>query len=110
MDGLVLGNYRGKFDIIADMLRVVRSNNGARKTQIMYGANLSYKVLTRYLDEIIKACLIRFENRKRCYVLTSKGEKFLSHYREYSLRNRHLERQIENIHAKKKRLEELVKL
>lgn len=105
-----MGNYRGKFDIIADMLRIVSRNNGAKKTQIMYGANLSYNLLKRYLDEIIEACLIRFEKSKQCYVLTSKGKEFLSHYREYSRRNRHLERQLENVHAKKKLLEGLVKV
>lgn len=104
---LVLGNYRSKFDIIADILSVVKGNGSARKTQIMYGANLSYTVLTRYLAEVLEACLLRFENSKRCYVLTEKGRKFLEHYREYSRRNRHVERQLETVNAKRKVLEEL---
>lgn len=76
----------------------------------MYGANLSYKVLTKYLDDVLEACLIRFEKNKRCYMLTAKGREFLNHYREYSKRNRHLERQLETVHAKKKLLEEMVKI
>ena len=62
-----MGTYRNKFDIIADILRVVK-DNGAKKTQIMYGANLSYTVLTRYLNLVLDACLIKFESDKRCYV------------------------------------------
>lgn len=102
-----MGNYRGRFDIIADILRVVKGNDGAKKTQIMYGANLSYKVLTRYLGEVLEACLVRFEMSKRCYVLTAKGREFLERYREYSRRNRHLERQLKNVRAKRRALEEL---
>jgi len=101
-----LGSYRNRFDIIADILKVVRGN-GAKKTQIMYGANLSYSVLTRYLNVVLNACLIRFESGKRCYVLTDRGKMFLERYREYSMRSRHLRRQLKNVHAERKVLEEL---
>jgi predicted transcriptional regulator len=104
---LSLGSYRSRFDIIADILHVVKGNDGAKKTQIMYGANLSYKVLTRYLTEVLEACLIKFEKSRRCYVLTAKGREFLEHYREYSRRNKHVTRQLENVNAKKRLLEEL---
>jgi predicted transcriptional regulator len=102
-----LGSYRSRFDIIADILQVVKANDSAKKTQIMYGANLSYNLLTKYLAEISEACLMKLERSRGCYVLTDKGRKFLEHYREYSKRNRHIERQLENVNAKKKVLEEL---
>ena len=101
-----MGSYRSKFDIVADILRVVR-DKGAKKTHIMYGANLSYTVLTRYLNAVLDACLIKFESGKRCYVLTDRGKMFLERYREYSMRSRHLQRQLKNMHAEKKVLEEL---
>jgi len=100
-----LGSYRSKLDIIADILHVARQ--GAKKTQIMYQANLSYKVFTKYLAEVIEACLIRFERRERCYILTSKGRRFLERYKEYSRRNRHVERQLNDVQIKRKVLEEL---
>ena len=53
-------NYRDRLDIIADILNVV--SREAKKTQIMYQANLSYKVLQRYLNEIVDASLVTFEN------------------------------------------------
>ncbi|MEM3566183.1 MAG: winged helix-turn-helix domain-containing protein [Candidatus Bathyarchaeia archaeon] len=102
-----MGSYRSRLDIIADILQVVRGNGRAKKTQIMYGANLSYTVLTKYLTEVLNACLIKFESGKRCYVLTDRGRTFLEHYREYSRRNRHVERQLETVNAKRKVLEEL---
>jgi len=103
----VLGSYRSKLDIIADILTVVKGNGSAKKTQIMYGANLSYTVLSKYLAEVLNACLIKFESSKRHYVITEKGKKFLQHYREYSKRNKHVERQLETVNAKRKVLEEL---
>lgn len=101
-----MGNYRSKLDIVADILRVTSRN--AKKTQIMYQANLSYKLLTKYLAEIIEASLVRFERKTQCYVLTSKGREFLERYKDYSKRNRHVERQLNDVHTKKKVLEELI--
>lgn len=100
-----MGSYRRKLDIIADMLDVAK--RGAKKTQIMYQANLSYKLLTIYLAEIIEASLVRFERKKRCYALTTKGLKFLQKYKDYSRRNKHIERQLNDISTKRKVLEEL---
>lgn len=104
---IVLRNYRSRLDIIADILLVVKGNGSAKKTHIMYGANLSYAVLSRYLAEILNACLLKFESNKRHYVLTEKGKRFLQHYREYSKRNKHVVRQLETVNAKRKVLEEL---
>jgi predicted transcriptional regulator len=97
--------YRRKLDIIADMLSV--ASEGAKKTRIMYGANLSYKLLTKYLVEVRKAYLVSFERRKRCYVLTSKGKQFLELYKEYSRRNRYVEKRLNDANGKKKVLESL---
>jgi predicted transcriptional regulator len=102
---LNLGNYRGRLDIIADILDVAREN--AKKTQIMYQANLSYKVLQRYLAEIIEASLIYFEDEKRCYGLTDKGREFLDAYQKYSRTNKRIERRLNDAQAKRKVLEKL---
>jgi predicted transcriptional regulator len=73
----------------------------------MYQANLSYKLLTKYLIDIRKAYLIRFERERKCYVLTNKGEEFLTRYKEYLMRNKHVEKQIIEMSSKKKILESL---
>jgi predicted transcriptional regulator len=100
-----LGNYRGRLDIIADILQVVSQN--AKKTQIMYQANLSYKVLQRYLQDITAASLIYFETAEQCYMLTQKGQDFLEAYKDYSKTNRSIEKRLNDVDNKKKNLEEL---
>jgi predicted transcriptional regulator len=102
---LDLGSYRDRLDIIADILQVVRQQ--PKKTRIMYQANLSYKVLMKYLREVIDASLINFEREKQCYKITSKGIRFLVAYKKYLRRNRQLEKQRNDIKGKKKVLEEL---
>jgi predicted transcriptional regulator len=100
-----MGNYRSRLDIIADILLV--ASRRARKTQIMYQANLSYRLLTKYLAEIRKAYLVRYENEERRYMLTIKGKTFLKRYKEYSKSCKHVERKLDDINSKKTALEEL---
>lgn len=100
-----LGSYRRRLDIIADILQVVSQN--AKKTQIMYQANLSYKVLQRYLRNITAASLIDFENEAQCYVLTTKGQEFLEAYKDYAKTNKSVEKRLNDVDNKKKNLEEL---
>jgi len=100
-----LGSYRGRLDIIADILTVVKGK--AKKTQIMYQANLSYKVLQRYLEETVRASLIDFEDGTQFYMLTEKGVKFLDAYHRYSKNNRRIENHMSEARSKKQSLEKL---
>jgi len=100
-----LVNYRDRLDIIADILSVV--SREAKKTQIMYQANLSYKVLQRYLNEIAGASLIRFEDSQQIYMLTSKGQNYLDAYREYARCSKSMEKRLNDFTVKRKILEEL---
>lgn len=100
-----MGNYRGRLDIIADILQVVSQN--AKKTQIMYQANLSYKVLQRYLKTITAASLIDYETAEQYYMLTPKGQKFLRAYEDYAKTNKSIERCLSDVNDKKKILEGL---
>ncbi len=79
----------------------------AKKTQIMYQANLSYKVLKRYLDEIVTASLIIFENNKQCYILTDKGHEYLDAYKEYARYSKTMEKRLNDFSTKRKTLENL---
>lgn len=99
-----MGKYRSRLRIIADILSI--ASKGAKKTQIMYQANLSYKLLCRYLNDVLKAGLISFNN-KDCYVLTSKGKEFLCRFDEYSKHREHLEVQLNNVNNEKVTLEQM---
>ena len=101
-----MGIYRGKLDIIADILNVASRN--PKKTQIMYQANLSFRVLQKYLAELSSASLICFENEPNRYTLTLKGKEFLDAYKLYSKTNRHAEKIIGEVNSKKRTLEKLV--
>ena len=100
-----MGSYRNRLDIIADILQV--ASQSAKKTQIMYQANLSYKVLQRYLKNITTASLIAFETTEQCYVLTQKGRDFLEAYKDYAKTNKTIEKRLNDVDNKKKNLEEL---
>lgn len=100
-----MGNYRDRLDIIADILNV--ASREAKKTQIMYQANLSYKVLQRYLNEVVEAALIRFEGDNGIYSLTHKGQEYLATYKQYSRCSKSMEKRMLEMSTKKKALEEL---
>jgi predicted transcriptional regulator len=100
-----LVNYRDRLDIIADILNV--ASREAKKTQIMYQANLSYKVLQRYLSEIVTASLVKFEDTKQCYMLTGKGHEYLDAYKEYARYSKTMEKRLNDFSTKRKILENL---
>jgi predicted transcriptional regulator len=103
--GESLRNYRSRLDIIANILDVVNEN--PKKTQIMIQANLSFKLLQKYLAEIVNAQLVSFEDEKRLFKLEDKGRHFLKCYKNYSKTYRSAEKRLDEVAAQKKVLEEL---
>ena len=99
-----MGQYRKRLEIIADILSVVKG--GARKTRIMYQANLSYKLLTLYLRFVREAGLVSTKV-KGTYILTQKGHEFLEKYEQYSQRNEQIETELKNVQREKGILEAL---
>jgi len=101
-----MSKYRGRIEIIADILCVVNDNNGARKTRIMYQANLSYKLLTQYLNEVVEAGLVTF-GTKDYYVLTQKGKEFLAKFGEYCKSREKVEVQLNHVEDQRVMLEKM---
>ena len=100
-----MGTYRNRLDIIADILNV--ASKDAKKTQIMYQANLSYKVLQKYLAEVVDSSLVSFEDERQCYRLTDKGKRFLDAYEEYSRSYKHVEKRLNDVEMRRKSLQAL---
>ena len=73
----------------------------------MYQANLSYKVLQRYLAEITDASLVEFEGSNQRYRLTVKGHEYLDAYKDYARCSRNMEKHLYDFSLKKKVLENL---
>ncbi len=69
---------RSSIEIIADMLKV--GENGAGKTRIMYGANLSYSQIQKYLGFLMSEGFIdkmEMGNPSVTYKVTDSGLKLL---------------------------------
>lgn len=100
-----MGKYRNRLDIIADVLAA--ADRAARKTQIMYQANLSFSVLQKYLEELSEASLISFETKTQHFILTPKGRSFLDAYKTYAKTNQSAQKRLREVAAKRKVLETL---
>ena len=70
-------------EIIAEMLSIIV--NKAKKTHIMYKANLSYTLLCKYLDLLLSSSLVKYNREDKTYELTKRGELYLDHYAEYKI-------------------------
>jgi predicted transcriptional regulator len=75
--------HRGRFDIMANILS--SSVDGAKKTQLMYKCNMSFRQLEAYLNLLIEKKLIhkRVHNGSKdptIYEITEKGHSFLRFY------------------------------
>ena len=102
-----MNKYRNKFEIVADILRIVK--DGAHKTEIMYKGNLSYSMLTRYLSKLLTAGLVSIASESNSYKITDKGKLFLERFNRYIRRCRSLERQLEKIKREEDLLEKMCK-
>jgi len=101
-----MGKHRSRLKILANILSVVSDNNCAKKTQIMYQAYLSYKLLVEYLKDVTEAGLVKCGN-ENCYKLTPKGEKFLAKFGEYDKSRETVDEQLNHIEDQKLMLEEM---
>ena len=99
-----MAKYRDRLQIIANLLSVTSMRT--KKTRIMYQANLSYKLLCKYLTEVITAGLVNCEDGD-CYVLTAKGKEFLKKHEEYSNNCKSLEKHLNHIDNERDILEKM---
>lgn len=74
------GSNRHSLDIVSDMLSAASVK--ARKTRIMYQANLSFTQVEKYLHSLLENGLL-CHGGDSCYAVTQKGLEFLKLYSEY---------------------------
>ncbi len=67
------------FEISADILIVAR--DGARKSHLVYRANLNFEVIERYLRRLKRGGLIA--NSGRIFQTTEKGVEFISQFKRF---------------------------
>ncbi|MGB9959765.1 MAG: winged helix-turn-helix domain-containing protein [Candidatus Bathyarchaeales archaeon] len=95
--------YRRRIEIIADILNAAK--NGAKKTRIMYVANLSYELLEKYLAEVVNIGFVRLKNDG--YEVTEKGRLFLEKYEQFSSKYSRLHKEMENVMFEREILEKM---
>ena len=91
---------------MANILSVISGNDDAKKTHIMYQAYLSYKLLIRYLNDVVEAGLVVC-GEEACYRLTPKGEEFLAKFGEYARFRENFDEQVNHIEDQRLMLEEM---
>jgi predicted transcriptional regulator len=72
----------------------------------MYQAYLSYKLLKRYLNDVVNAGLVVCTNGN-CYNLTPKGERFLARFDEYHRSREFIEENLDQVKDQKLILEQM---
>ena len=95
--------YRSRLEITVDVLNT--AINGANKTRIMYAANLSYKLLEKYIRETIESGFM--VSGHRGYEITEKGKTFLEKYRDFSVSYLRIEDQLQEISLEREALERM---
>ena len=71
---------RNDLDICADILQVAKA--GAKKTQIVYQANLNFKIVKKYLRRLIDTGMLMTADKSSLYTTTNRGIEFLEQYTE----------------------------
>ena len=101
----MLSRYRRRLEIVAEILRIALT--GARKTRIMYQCNLSYKLLSRYLEDVVRAELVRSQGEGNGYVTTRKGKQFLAQFGQYVVRSQQVHQQVDEVKSQRHVLEQM---
>ena len=91
-----MGNYRNRIEITRDILALLP----ARKTAVMYKANLSFELLKRYLSLLTEEELITAQREKfQVYTLTDEGKALLPRLTALIEETHNLEKEVEAVGA-----------
>jgi predicted transcriptional regulator len=69
---------RNNLDIYSEILNL--SEHGAKKTQIVYRANLNFNIAKKHIDALMERGFV--EKNARLYFTTERGKKFVENYRQ----------------------------
>ena len=73
---------RNDIEISAEILKVAM--NGARKSHIVYKANLNFKIIRKYLNNLEKSGLITSSpDKNKIFSTTKKGREYLDHFEAF---------------------------
>jgi predicted transcriptional regulator len=96
-------NRRG-LDIVREVLSIVSVR--VRKTKIMYGANLSFVQVEKYLTVLLGSGLLKHDGDSG-YLITERGMEFLQLYEDHLERSTRLREEVERNMRDRLRLENM---
>lgn len=77
---MAMGSKRDRVEIMAEILGLC--SKPRTKTRVMYGTNLSWKMLQHYLSCMQEHGLLELENNSTKYVTTERGQDFVEKWSE----------------------------
>ena len=104
-----MSKHRSDLEIVKDILTIVFNDIDVRKTHIMYRANLSYRLLEKYLERIQGLKLVD-ATEQGFFRLTEDGRSYLKECDSLiDVRNR-VREQFRTVESKRTALEQLLDL
>ena len=103
-DRKTVNKNRSSLDIVREVLSIALVK--VCKTRIMYGANLSFHQLEKYLRALLGNSLLSFDGDSG-YLTTESGKEFLALYEDYLKRSTHLGEEVERNIKDKEHLENM---
>jgi predicted transcriptional regulator len=73
----MIGQRRNSVKVSVDILKTAKG--GAKKTKIVYGSNLNFEIIKKYLNALQNNGLLEIDEEGR-YITTSKGMQFVEDY------------------------------
>ena len=102
---VLLSRYRDRLCIVAAILAAASS--GSSKTRIMFSANLSFKLLEKYLGLVVSAGFVQVDGS--VYLLTESGREFLRQYNDFRERYTKVQELVETLGSEHAKLARLLK-
>ena len=99
-----MNKNRCSLDIVREVLSIASVK--VRKTRIMYGANLSFLQLEKYLSALLGSGLLAHDGDSG-YLVTGTGMEFLHLYEDYIERSTRLREDVERNTIERLRLENM---
>ena len=99
-----MNKNRCSLDIAREVLSIVSVK--VRKTRIMYGANLSFVQVEKYLSALLGSGLLEHDGNFG-YLITERGKEFLKLYKDYLEQSASLKEKVEKNAVDRLRLENM---
>jgi len=96
---------RDQLSLLAATLEA--AEKGSIKTKIMYSANLSFKLLEKYLGAALSMGFVQRESST--YILTEKGVRFLKRYNSFNNNHLRIRKKYDDLFEEQEMLKDVIR-